>query len=62
MLKEKHTRLSKQENEHDKLSSTTCLTRAVIFKRENLSSLKFTKFKSLDYSFTNPAVAVSFVN
>ena len=41
-LKEKHARLSRQENAHDKLSSTTRLTRAVIFKKENLSSLKLT--------------------
>ena len=41
-LKEKHARLSKQENEHDKLSSTTLLTRAVMFKKENLSFLKLT--------------------
>ena len=41
-LKEKHARLSKQENAHDKLSSTTRFTRAVMFKKENLSSLKFT--------------------
>ena len=42
MLKEIHTMLSKQENEHDKLSSTTRLTRAVMFKKENLCSLKLT--------------------
>ena len=42
MLKEKHAKLSKQENAHEKLSSTTRLTRAVMFKKENLSSLKFT--------------------
>ena len=41
-LKEKQAKLSKQENAHDKLSSTTRLTRAVMFKKENLSSLKFT--------------------
>ena len=43
-LKEKHARLSKQENAHDKLSTTTRLSRAVIFKKENLSSLKLTNF------------------
>ena len=41
-LKEKHARLSKQENAHDKLSSTTRLARAVMFKKENLCSLKLT--------------------
>ena len=41
-LKEKHTRLSRQENAHDKLSSTICLTRVVTFKKENLCSLKLT--------------------
>ena len=41
-LKEKHAKLPKQENAHDKLSSTTRLTKAVMFKKENLSSLKVT--------------------
>ena len=41
-LKEKHARLSKQENAHDRLSLTTRLARAVMFKKENLCSLKLT--------------------
>ena len=41
-LKEKHARLSKQVNAHDKLSLTTRLARAVMFKKENLCSLKLT--------------------
>ena len=41
-LKEKHARLSKQENAHEKLSSTTHLTRVVMFKKENLCFLKLT--------------------
>ena len=40
MLKEKHFWLPKQENAHDKLSLTTRLARAMIFKTENLSSWK----------------------
>ena len=39
-LKEKHARLFKQENAHDKLFPATRLTRAVIFKWENFSFKK----------------------
>ena len=60
MLKEKHARLSKQENAHDKLSSTTRLTRAVMFKKDNLSSLKFTNSNFLFIPLRLAAVAVSF--
>ena len=45
MFKEKHARLSRQENAHDKLSLTTRLARAVMFKKENLCSLKLTNSK-----------------
>ena len=41
-LKEKHAKLSKQENTHDKLSLTTRLARAVMFKKENLCCLRLT--------------------
>ena len=41
-LKEKHARLSKQENTHDKMSWTTRLARAVMFKKENLCCLRLT--------------------
>ena len=57
-LKEKHARLSKQENAHDKLSSTTRLTRAVIFKKENLSSLKLTNSNFCDIALRLMAAAV----
>ena len=39
-LKEKHARLFKQENAHDKLLSAKRLTRAVMFKWENFSSFE----------------------
>ena len=42
MFKEKHARLSRQENAHDKLSLTKLLARVVMFKKENLCSLKIT--------------------
>ena len=59
MLKEKHARLPKQENAHDKLSSTTRLTRAVMFKKDNLSSLKFTNSNFWFIPLRLAAVAVS---
>ena len=58
-LKEKHARLSKQENVHDKLSLTTRLTRAVIFKEENLSSLKLTNSNFWGIALRLMAAAVS---
>ena len=58
-LKEKHARLSKQENAHDKLSTTTRLTRAVIFKKENLSSLKLTNSNFCGIALRLMAAAVS---
>ena len=58
-LKEKHARLSKQENAHDKLSSTTRLTKAVIFKKENLSSLKLTNSNFCGIALRLMAEAVS---
>ena len=50
-LKEKHARFFKQENAHDKLFSTTRLTRAVMFKKENFASLKLTKSISRVFTF-----------
>ena len=58
-LKEKHARLSKQENAHDKMSATTRLTRAVIFKKENLSSLKLTNSNFCVIALRLMAAAVS---
>ena len=58
-LKEKHARLSKQENAHDKMSATTGLTRAVIFKKENLSSLKLTNSNFCGIALRLMAAAVS---
>ena len=59
-LKEKHAWLSKQENAHDKLSSTTRLTRAVIFKKENLSCWKFTNSNLWNIPLRLTRMAVSF--
>ena len=60
-LKEKHAKLSKQENAHEKLSSTTRLTRAVMFKKENLSSLKLTNSNlwNIPLRLTHMAVSLS---
>ena len=60
MLKEKHAWLSKQENAHEKLSSTTRLTRAVMFKKENLSSWKFTNSNLWIIPLRMTGMAVSF--
>ena len=59
-LKEKHARLSKQENAHDKLSSTTRLTRAVMFKKESLSCWKFTNSNLWNIPLRLTRMAVSF--
>ena len=59
-LKEKHAKLSKHENAHDKLSSTTRLTRAVMFKKENLSSWKFTNSNLWIIPLRLTRMAVSF--
>ena len=59
-LKEKHANLSKHENAHDKLSSTTRLTRAVMFKKENLSSWKFTNSNLWIIPLRLTRMAVSF--
>ena len=58
-LKEKHARLSKQENAHDKLSLTTRLARAVMFKKENLCSLKLTNSNLWVVSFRLKVAAIS---
>ena len=58
-LKEKHSRLSKQENAHDKLSLTTRLARAVMFKNENLCSFKSANSNLLVIPLRLTATAVS---
>ena len=50
-LNEKHARFFKQENAHDKLFSTTRLTRAVIFKKKNFAFLKLPKSISPVFTF-----------
>ena len=54
MLKEKHARLSKQENAHDKH-----LTRAVMFKKENLCFIKLTNSNLWVIPLRPTAMAVS---